>query len=79
MTPKEKAEDLLYSYYRIQSDTSCNETDINQAKKCAIIAIDEILTIFEDASDVFTDDRDLILNETAWNYWESVKSEILKL
>jgi hypothetical protein len=40
MTPKEKAKELYWKYYQNISDTSFPE---ETAKKCALIAVDEIL------------------------------------
>jgi hypothetical protein len=67
MTPKEKANDLVIQY---QIDMPIT---YNQAKQCALIAVDEILN--------------LMIKEFKWdvkhngniNYWEEVKQEIEKL
>jgi hypothetical protein len=41
-------------------------TNVIHAKKCALIAVDEILEVVSS-------------NLYSWNYWEEVKSEIEKL
>mgnify|MGYP003648332775 CR=1 FL=1 len=43
MTPKEKAIDLVDRYYSLFSLELDNTIDITQAKKCALIAVDEML------------------------------------
>ena len=46
MTPKEKAEDLVAKFFqfkpRLKFDID-NENEYYQAKKCALIAVDEII------------------------------------
>ena len=53
------------------------------AKESAItfstLIVEEVLTIFEDAADVFESEHDLNLNERAWDYWLSIKKELEKL
>jgi hypothetical protein len=60
MTPKEKAEELINEMFDF------TEVTYIDAKKCAIIAVDEILEIFHSP----------IPN---YNYWQEVKQEIEKL
>jgi hypothetical protein len=43
MTPKEKAEELVYRYVNLYSHQTENYLDIDEAKQCALIAVDEIL------------------------------------
>jgi hypothetical protein len=43
MTPKEKAEELVLKYLRLQEEGSLNWFHKILAKKCALIAVDEIL------------------------------------
>ena len=68
MTPKEKAEELVYKmydkmfYYR----DGYNSSDvIGAAKQCALIAVDELLL--------------LITYQPTIDYWNEVKQEIEKL
>jgi hypothetical protein len=56
MTPKEKAKEFFRKYFKlIEHDT---------AKKCALIAVDEILKAVEGKHD---------------EYWQEVKQQILNL
>ena len=66
MTPKEKAKELLdqYNFIYIQ-----NYISIHEVKQCALIAVDEILEIFEDTNG----------SDYRFEYWEQVKQEIEKL
>lgn len=63
MTPREKAEQLLDRFY---FDTTLNE--LEEAKDCALIAIDEIITFGNQAG----------IREPMM-YWNKVKQEIEKL
>jgi hypothetical protein len=80
MTPKEKAEELIYkfaqtipasSYEAYENGVKMN-FDLLNAKQCALIAVDEILfsnnTIFETN-----------IPHECWKYWIEVKQEIEKL
>jgi hypothetical protein len=67
MTPKEKAEELVDKMYQELPD---HYDDHNQAKRCALIAVDEII------KDQNGDDT-TIGNKTWW--WNQVKNEIEKL
>ena len=60
MTPKEKAEDLIDSFSRDGYDIVMSE---KLAKRCALIAVDEIISLVGRYS----------------NYWQEVKQEIEKL
>ena len=71
MTPKEKAKELVYKFYPSVQWKLGQEDCLNRAKKCALIAADEILdTIVV----IYSNDFEL-LNK----YWEEVKQEIEKL
>jgi hypothetical protein len=67
MTPKEKANELLEkmtdNYY---TDTALVEINRRQAKRCAIIAVDEILNTLSPH----------IADYNARYYWRAVKAEI---
>lgn len=67
MTPKEKAEELVIKYLRLNGDTEWFHKVL--AKQCALIAVDEILDMVKHTpiEDIETD------------YWEEVKQEIEKL
>jgi hypothetical protein len=65
MTPKEKAQELAMKFDKY------GETD--NAKQCALIAVEEILKAVKKDSD-FT-----ITYELAKQYWEQVKQEIINI
>jgi hypothetical protein len=68
MTPKEKAKELIdkYEFVYIQ-----NYTSMFEVKQCALIAVDEILSlnVFEYTSDW----------SNTIEYWQEVKQEIINL
>lgn len=64
MTPKEKAEELHVEYWYLTNDERL-------AKKCALIAVNEIL---EEALGL--DDNDY---QSKYDYWQEVKQKIEKL
>ena len=64
MTPKEKAEELIAKFMPHSSGNSNN----NEAKQCALIAVDEIMKeLFVAALD------------SGYNYYRKVKQQIEKL
>lgn len=73
MTPKEKAGDLVRSYFKyigvqIKENGKPDLIDYeSRAKQCALIAVDEMLGLCWNG------------NEIALNYWQQVKTEIEKL
>ena len=81
MTPKEKAQELVDKFYQTFPltmdlittirDLSWEYDSWNEAKQCALIAVDEILSlnVFEDYSDW----------TNTIEYWEEVREEINKL
>jgi hypothetical protein len=77
MTPKEKAEELIDKFRNeITSFLGDNMKKIN-AKKCAFVAVDEILQIFNNEwtkLDFWTEE----INGTI-NFWQEVKQEIQNL
>ena len=73
MTPKEKAKELFDKYYSyLKSNLMDDEEAREDAKVCALIAIDEILD-----DDMYDMSEDLF--EKRISYWENVKQEIEKL
>jgi hypothetical protein len=70
MTPKEKAEELVDRYFKLLNyefgDLVYSLRD-NQPHKCALIAVDEIINIWE-----YSDTQE------KW-WWQQVKQEIEKL
>jgi hypothetical protein len=72
MTPKEKAEELVLKYLRLQEKDSYNWFNKKLAKECALIAVDEIQKI---PNIEYSNNK----NATQYDYWEEVKQEIEKL
>ena len=68
MTPKEKAEELVLKYLRLQEKDSYNWFNKSLAKQCALIAVDEM--IYETQFEV---------PNIRQRYWQEVKQEIEKL
>lgn len=64
MAPKDKAEELV----RKMCLNDCTIKNIDKAKQCALIAVDEILI-----ADMF------MMTEEQEQFWEEVKQEIEKL
>jgi methionine synthase II (cobalamin-independent) len=64
MTPKEKAEELVYKYYN-KLPQWVNHLD---AKQCALIAVDEIIKALDES----------LINADV-EYYKQVKNEIEKL
>ena len=69
LSPKEKAEELVLRYLRIDNNTK-EWFNTYIAKQCALIGVDEILKAREVSI------GGLILDE---DYWQEVKEEIEKL
>ena len=78
MTPLEKAEELFDKIYILD-----NRAWYDVAKKCALIAVDEILDLgLHDVGDYRNDQSSSDdFSTVTWyiNYWEEVKHEIEKL
>jgi len=86
MTPKEKAEELVLKYLRIDNNTK-EWFNSHIAKQCALIAVDEILRS-EPRSPSNVDWDDVggthqyyyeAQREEADKYWQEVKNEIINL
>jgi hypothetical protein len=77
MTPKEKAEELVYkfkkySYYPKTNNDMLFVNELNNnAKQCALIAVDEILDLIITIYDYDREELD--------PYWKQIKQEIEKL
>jgi len=65
LTVKNKAEKLVLSMHGIENDPNFYMS-IDNAKKCALVAIDEILGLVDEESLYF-------------EYWDEVKEEIEKM
>ena len=82
MTPKEKAEELIFKFKNSQNSDGYNDVrDIEAAKRCALIAVDEIISSREDDS-AFNDTMsyngsDYYTPHPMYlTYWKQVKQEI---
>lgn len=74
MTPTEKAKELVDKFQKqIFFAVTDERLDIEEAKGCAIIAVDEILKY--QPFDLYT----LEITDRVHEHWESVKQEIEKL
>lgn len=76
MTPKEKSQELYHKYFsmiKIESPID-RVSSIPYVKKCALIAVDEILNIeiFKRGSKLFN--RPRFFDQV--DYWQEVKKEI---
>ena len=70
MTPKEKAEELVFKLIHYSSTNQ--KPNLENAKQCSLIAVDEILNTLYSIPFGNALDNELI-------YWEEVKQEIEKL
>ena len=72
MNPKERAKELVDKYINLFYHPTEQYLDTQEAKQCALIALNEILfsnnTIFETN-----------IPHECWKYWIEVKQEIEKL
>lgn len=75
MKPTEKAKELVNKfYYSLPNNGSYSginsvESRYNEAKQCALIAVDEILFVVRQYNDT----------QAEFTYWKEVKQEIEKL
>jgi hypothetical protein len=84
--PKEKADELVLRYLRINNNTK-EWFNLHIAKKCALIAVDEIINSsplepnFADWDDCGGEHRYWYdaQKTQAFHYWQEVKKEIEKL
>jgi hypothetical protein len=67
MTPKEKAQQLIYAFEAFTD----RDNELEFAKQCALITIDEII---EHNAYVSTG-----IKKSVYEYWQEVKNEINKL
>jgi hypothetical protein len=65
MTPKEKARELVKKYLYLYN------TNINESKQCALIAVDEVLNI--------DNIKPYILHKEIIEFYQEVKKEIEKI
>ena len=77
MTPKEKAEVLVESYYSTIMSFLSDNMRWENAKKGALIAVDEVLNVLPQHE--YLEDRDEYHENRERLYWQEVKQEIEKL
>ena len=80
MTPKEKAIELYNKFYNTSSHPHHIESRKDNAKQCALIAVDELIKYHDELMGVVR--YELPSNIVAvipYKYWEDVKKEIEKL
>ena len=78
LTPKKKAEELVYFYQNLLTPLSEKKDDFffSRCKKCALIAVDEIINSLEN----YGKESDELQNmENDFRYWQEVKQELLKM
>lgn len=71
MTPQEKAKELFNKFcYEIRTEERGDGyfTNVIQAKQCALIAVDEIISVIDPET-----------NYKTWEFYKQVKQEIKKL
>jgi hypothetical protein len=78
MTPKEKAEELVNKFAKLPEEGSLMwYLSFEIAKKCALIAVDEIIKYHDDLMDVVRYELPShIVAILPYKYWEEVKQEI---
>lgn len=72
MKAKEKAKELVGRFYRYTYNAAVEPYSSEDAKKCALIAVDEIFQM-----DYYTMEQEPF--DKLMEYWQNVKQEILKL
>lgn len=77
MTPQDKAKQLVEKYYNLFSIQLENEISMMEAKRCALLAVQEIILQW-DYIDTYIADLKGALNPNL-KYWLQVKTEIEKL
>jgi len=65
MTPKEKASELIVDF-----QLKCKTLDYQEAKQCALIAVDELISSHNKWDDYAQ------TNSEEYYYWQEVKQEI---
>jgi hypothetical protein len=75
MKEKRKAEELTHKFYEIENDSQYFGVNWKVAKKCAIIAVDELI----ESHLLLTTTHDTKPSIRCKRYWQEVKQEIEKL
>jgi hypothetical protein len=73
MTARSKAIYLIMKFKSSESEDGFNDVrDLQAAKRCAMIAVDEILEVIDETDD-------LIYYRSKFNFWMKVKNELQKI
>ena len=81
MTPKEKAKELVNKFAKLPEEgTLMWYLSFEIAKKCALIAVDELIKYHDEFMDVVRYELPSnIVASIPYKYWDKVKQEIEKL
>lgn len=79
MTPQEKATELVKKYKDYSLHHNLLEKCIENAKQCALIAVEEIKNVTAPYCDRHEDYYQKLKETEKQEYWNEVKSEIEKL
>jgi hypothetical protein len=80
MTPKEKAKELVDRFTKLPEEGSLMwYVSFEIAKKCALIAVDEILKVTAPIIDRFEPYYQELTSEMTQEYWQEVEQEIKNL
>jgi hypothetical protein len=72
MISKEKAAELIVNY-----QLKCKSLNYDEAKQCAIIAVDEIIKVLEnELLDLYDTARDCPINKKHTKFFNEVKKEL---
>ena len=64
MSPQEKAKELIGQFLKLMQHPK-SDTDLNRAKQCALIAVDEIL-----------DNMNVVREQNNYEFWQQVKQSL---
>jgi hypothetical protein len=82
MKPKDKAEELVLKYLRVDNNTR-EWFNTYIAKQCALIAVDELInTEYQTVSkllDIIKKNKIRLVISLNKDYWQEVKNEIIKI
>jgi hypothetical protein len=82
MTPKEKAEELITKYMISEDSNGWQDVrDVFAARRCALIAVDEIMTLINRSIEHFVPHfggggHTVKMPNQEYHYWQEVKKEI---
>jgi hypothetical protein len=80
MTAKEKSKELYKKYFwKVDPKNKYGSLELKQqARQCAIIAVDEIIDVLDNGR-VYAYDYDVSLWDGISTYWQEVKNELNQL